>query len=59
MDIGAPELLIVLFIVLLLFGPGRLVKMGGELGRGIREFRQGLSGANVEEDKPDPEEKAN
>ncbi len=51
MDIGAPELLIILFIVVLLFGPGRLVKMGGELGRGIREFRAGLAGA--EKDKKD------
>jgi sec-independent protein translocase protein TatA len=59
MDIGAPELLIVLFIVVLLFGPGRLVKMGGELGRGIREFRQGLNGSNAEEKKPEPEDKAN
>ena len=41
-DIGVPELLIVLVIILLLFGPGRIAKMGGELGKGIREFRQGL-----------------
>ncbi len=51
MDIGAPELLIVLFIVVLLFGPGRLVKMGGELGRGIHAFRAGLAG--VEKDEKD------
>lgn len=57
MDIGAPELLIVLFIIVLLFGPGRLVKMGGELGRGIREFRQGLNGSNIEEKDPAPEDK--
>lgn len=43
MDIGVPELLIVLFIVVLLFGPGRLVNIGRELGNGIREFRDGLS----------------
>jgi sec-independent protein translocase protein TatA len=57
MDIGAPELLIILFIVVLLFGPGRLVKMGGELGRGMREFRQGLNGADTEEKDPAPEDK--
>ena len=43
MDIGVPELLIVLFIVVLLFGPGRLVNIGRELGTGIREFREGLT----------------
>ena len=44
MDIGVPELLIVLVIVVLLFGPGRLAGVGSELGRSIREFRQGLQG---------------
>lgn len=44
MDIGPTELLIILFIVILIFGPGRLVHLGGELGQGIREFRQGLKG---------------
>ena len=42
MDIGAPELIIVLIIVLLIFGPGRILKIGRELGEGIRHFRQGL-----------------
>jgi len=40
---GLPELLIVLFLVLLLFGPGRISKMAGELGKGIRSFREGIS----------------
>ena len=42
--IGLPELLIVLVIVLLIFGVGRVSRMGGELGKGIRAFRDGLSG---------------
>jgi sec-independent protein translocase protein TatA len=50
MDIGAPELIIVLVIVVVLFGSGRLAKLGGELGQGMREFRKGLAGA--EETKP-------
>jgi sec-independent protein translocase protein TatA len=50
MDIGAPELIIVLVIVVVLFGSGRLAKLGGELGQGMREFRKGLAGS--EETKP-------
>ena len=44
MDIGPTELLIVLVIVVILFGGGRIAKLGGELGSGLREFRKGLSG---------------
>ena len=42
MDIGVPELLIVLVIIIVLFGPGRLINVGRELGESIRNFRQGL-----------------
>ncbi len=42
-DFGAPELLIILVIILLLFGPGRIGKVAGELGKSIRAFRDGLS----------------
>ena len=42
-DIGAPELLIVLVVVVLVFGPGRLAKTMGELGKGIRSFRDSFS----------------
>ncbi len=47
-DIGAPELIIVLVIIILLFGVGRIGKIAGELGKGIREFRNGLSGKDEE-----------
>lgn len=43
-DIGLPELLIILVIVILLFGAGRITKIAGELGKGIKDFRQGLQG---------------
>lgn len=36
------ELIVILAIVLLLFGPGRLSRIAGELGKGIREFRTGI-----------------
>jgi len=39
-DIGVPELLIVAFVVLLLFGPGKAADLGSSLGKGIREFRR-------------------
>ena len=42
MDIGIPELIIILIIVVLFFGSGRLVSLGKELGSGIREFRKGI-----------------
>ena len=41
-DFGLPELLIILVIVILLFGPGRIGKIAGELGKGIRSFREGI-----------------
>jgi sec-independent protein translocase protein TatA len=41
---GVPELLIVLAIVVLLFGVGRIGKIANELGHGIRSFRDGLKG---------------
>jgi sec-independent protein translocase protein TatA len=52
-DIGAPELLIILLIVVLIFGVGRISKVGGELGKGIRAFREGLSGKEDETKPPD------
>ena len=39
---GVGELLVVLVIVLLVFGPGRLPEVMGSLGKGMQEFRKGL-----------------
>lgn len=38
------ELIIVLIIIILLFGVGRIGKIAGELGRGVRDFQKGLRG---------------
>ncbi len=44
MNLGPTELLIILIIVLILFGVGRISKIAGELGASIRAFREGLQG---------------
>ena len=43
-DVSPVQILIVLVVALLIFGPTRLPEMGRGLGRGIRDFRQGLTG---------------
>jgi sec-independent protein translocase protein TatA len=47
--LGAPEIILILVIVLLLFGVGRIGKIGGELGKGIKSFRDGLKGDEAEQ----------
>lgn len=48
---GWPELIIILVIVLLLFGVGRIGKIAGEMGKGIRSFKEGLQGDDKEKVK--------
>ena len=43
-NIGAPELIIVLVIALLIFGPKRLPGLGKQLGTGMREFKESITG---------------
>jgi len=42
--LGGMEWVIILVIVILVFGPGRIGKISGELGKSIKSFRDGLSG---------------
>jgi sec-independent protein translocase protein TatA len=51
-DFGLPELLIILVIIIILFGPGRIGKVAGELGKGIRSFKEGLDGKDEKKDAP-------
>ena len=53
---GVPELLIILAVVILLFGVGRIGRIAGEMGRGIRAFREGIKGDDQEPAPPDNEE---
>jgi sec-independent protein translocase protein TatA len=46
--IGAPELLLILVIVVIVFGVGRLGEVGGAIGKGIREFRKATQGFDEE-----------
>jgi sec-independent protein translocase protein TatA len=50
--IGIWEILILLLVVLLVFGPKRLPEMGRSLGRGMREFKDSVSGKDFEDDEP-------
>ena len=50
--LGAPELIIILVVVLLLFGSTRLPKLARSLGQASREFKQGINeGARDDDDK--------
>jgi sec-independent protein translocase protein TatA len=50
-NIGLPEILVVLVIALIVFGPKRLPELGRSLGKGIREFRGSVSGDSHDDDK--------
>lgn len=47
------EWIVILVIVVLVFGPGRIGKVAGEIGRSIKSFREGLSGDEEKTDKPE------
>lgn len=55
-NLGPAELIILLVIILIIFGVGRLPEVGGALGKGIREFRRASSGADETQDKPAEEQ---
>ena len=61
--IGIWEILILLLVVLLVFGPKRLPEMGRSLGKGMREFKDSISGNETDDERdrrrnelPPPEE---
>ena len=54
--LGTPELIILLVIVIVLFGVGRIGKLGAELGKGIRELRRGLAATDEDEKANEPQD---
>ena len=53
--LGVPELLIILAIILIIFGAGKLPEIGEALGRGIRSFRKATSGQDAIDITPESE----
>lgn len=53
--LGVPELMVILVIALVIFGPSKLPQIGSGLGKAIRDFKKGVTGG--EEDEADKEAK--
>ena len=52
LGIGPLELIIVLVIALVVFGPKRLPDLGRSLGTGMREFKESITGGSKDDDEP-------
>lgn len=57
MRIGPGELIVVLLVVLVIFGAGKLPEVGASLGKGIRSFKKGLAGEDQEAGPESPPRK--
>ena len=57
--IGMPELIVILVIVLVVFGAGRLPEIGSALGKSIKNFKRASDGKDEIEIKPKQEDDAN
>jgi sec-independent protein translocase protein TatA len=60
LGLGFPELIVIMVIALVVFGPGRLPEVGSALGKGIRDFKKSFEGAEDDvkkiDAKPEPPE---
>jgi sec-independent protein translocase protein TatA len=50
-NIGPLEIIVVLIVALIVFGPKRLPELGNSLGKGIREFKDSVTGENKDDDE--------
>ncbi len=46
--LGVPELILIVVVIVLLFGAGRISRIAGELGSSLRSFREGMKGGEKE-----------
>jgi sec-independent protein translocase protein TatA len=51
-SIGFPELLVILVIALIVLGPKKLPEAGRAMGKGMREFKDSLSGVDDDDERP-------
>ena len=52
--IGMPEIILILVIILIIFGVGKLPQVGGAIGKGLRAFKKGQAGEEEEEEEKAP-----
>jgi sec-independent protein translocase protein TatA len=57
-NFGVWEILLLLLVLLLVFGPKRLPEMGRSMGRGMREFKDSLTGKLKDDDEEDEQQQA-
>jgi sec-independent protein translocase protein TatA len=50
--VSIPELILLLVVILLIFGPKRVPEIGRSLGKGMREFKNSITGKDEEEARP-------
>ncbi len=53
--LGTTELIIILVLVMIVFGAGKLPSVGGALGKGLRNFKEGVKEGDEEKDAKDPD----
>ena len=56
LGMGMPELLIILAVILLIFGPKNLPKLGGAIGKTVKNLREGMGGGKAIEEAEDEDE---
>ena len=53
--LGTTELIIILVLVMIIFGAGKLPQVGGALGKGLRNFKDGVKDGNEENSEEEPD----